>query len=54
MTSIDGVMSNAWRVTKAMPGFIFGTEADLMGETLRKSYKNQGFKGFKTQIGESR
>ena len=53
MTSIDGVMSNAWRVTKAMPGFIFGTEADLMGETLRKSYKNQGFKGFKTQIGDA-
>lgn len=53
MTSVNGFMSDAWRVTKAMPGFILGTEAELMGETLRKSYKEKGFSGFRQQIGDA-
>lgn len=52
-TSINGFMSDAWRYTKAMPGFILGTEAELMGETLRNSYKTKGFKGFGKQIGDA-
>lgn len=53
MTGVNGFMSDAWRVTKAMPGFILGTEAELMGETLRKSYKEKGFTGFRQQIGDA-
>lgn len=53
MTSVNGFMSDAWRYTKAMPGFILGTEAELMGETLRQSYKEKGFTGFRQQIGDA-
>lgn len=51
------LLSTAWRYTKAMPGFIFGTEAELMGKTLRHSYAGEkglnnglGFKKFGTQV----
>ena len=53
MTTVNGVTSNTWRVIKSMPGFIFGTEAELMGETLRNSYKAQGFKQFRKQVGDA-
>lgn len=45
--------ATAWRYTKAMPGFIFGTQAELMGETLKNSYKAQGWKKMGTQIADA-
>lgn len=47
------IASTAWRYTKAMPGFIFGTQSELMGETLRKSYKAQGWKKMGNQIADA-
>lgn len=47
------IASTAWRYTKAMPGFIFGTQSELMGETLKKSYKAQGWKKMGTQIADA-
>ena len=45
--------ATAWRYAKAMPGFILGTQAELMGETLRNSKKLHGWKNMGTQISDA-
>jgi len=49
----SGFWSNAWRYTKAMPGFVLGTQAEYMGEVLRNSKKAQGWKNMHTQVGDA-
>ncbi len=54
MTAVNnGFWPTAWRYTQAMPGFIFGTEADRMGRLLQNSYKTQKFNGFGKQIADA-
>jgi len=47
------IATTAWRYAKAMPGFMFGTQSELMGETLKKSYKTQGWTKMGTQIADA-
>ena len=49
----SGFWSNAWRYTKAMPGFVLGTQSEYMGELLRKSKKAQGWSNIHTQVGDA-
>lgn len=54
MTPISsGFWSNAWRYTKAMPGFVLGTQSEYMGEMLRNSHKTQKWKNMHKQIGDA-
>ena len=47
------IASTAWRYTKAMPGFVFGTQSEYMGEVLKNSYKTQKWKNMHKQIGDA-
>lgn len=49
----SGFWSNAWRYTKAMPGFVLGTQSEYMGEVLRNSKKVNKWSNMHKQIGDA-